>query len=129
VESYPYPVKEGQRYINLNPGRSHPKRKGIEGLYANTTRYKKYSIFWAINAVTTVNTVEFATAKLYNHCETKCRYTASLQLILYNIMYTKTFCFPIMPFTQWHKGCIVTSYETTLKAQQCNHSWYLIHTF
>jgi len=20
VESYPYPVKEGQRYINLNPG-------------------------------------------------------------------------------------------------------------
>jgi len=21
VESYPYPVKEGQRYINLNPGR------------------------------------------------------------------------------------------------------------
>jgi len=23
VESYPYPVKEGQRYINLNPGRLH----------------------------------------------------------------------------------------------------------
>jgi len=21
VENYPYPVKEGQRYINLNPGR------------------------------------------------------------------------------------------------------------
>jgi len=30
VESHPYPVKEGQQYINLNPGRlflfsSHPK--------------------------------------------------------------------------------------------------------
>jgi len=22
VESYPYPVKEGQRYINLNPGKT-----------------------------------------------------------------------------------------------------------
>jgi len=31
VESYPYPVKEGQRYTNLNPG-SHPKGKGIEKL-------------------------------------------------------------------------------------------------
>jgi len=30
VESYPYPVKEGQRYINLNPGRlvaQQPKRR------------------------------------------------------------------------------------------------------
>jgi len=31
VESYPYPVKKGQRYINLNPGRHFvqqpPKRK------------------------------------------------------------------------------------------------------
>jgi len=31
VESYQYPVKEGQRYININPGRqlfsSHPKRE------------------------------------------------------------------------------------------------------
>jgi len=31
VESYPYTVKEGQRYINLNPGRlfvqQPPKRK------------------------------------------------------------------------------------------------------
>jgi len=30
VESYPYPVKKGQRYINLNPGRlllnSHSKK-------------------------------------------------------------------------------------------------------
>jgi len=29
VESYPYPVKEGQRYINLNPGRlfvPHPHK-------------------------------------------------------------------------------------------------------
>jgi len=36
VESYPYPVKEGQRHSNLNPGRlfvhSHPKGKGIERL-------------------------------------------------------------------------------------------------
>jgi len=36
VESYRYPVKEGQRYINLNPGRllfsSHPTGKGIERL-------------------------------------------------------------------------------------------------
>jgi len=37
VESYPYPVKEGQRYINLNPGRlfvQQPpkKRKGMERL-------------------------------------------------------------------------------------------------
>jgi len=31
VESYPYPVKEGQRYINLNPGRlfvQQPPKKG-----------------------------------------------------------------------------------------------------
>jgi len=31
VESYPYPVKEGQRYINLNPGRlfvQQPPTKG-----------------------------------------------------------------------------------------------------
>jgi len=31
VESYPYPVKEGQLYINLNPGRlsvQQPPRKG-----------------------------------------------------------------------------------------------------
>jgi len=31
VESYPYPVKEGQRYINLNPGRlfvQHLPKKG-----------------------------------------------------------------------------------------------------
>jgi len=37
VESYPYPVKEGQRYINLNSGRlfvhSHPKGKGIDRQY------------------------------------------------------------------------------------------------
>jgi len=37
VESYAYPVKEGQRYINLNPGRlfvqQPPKKeKGIERL-------------------------------------------------------------------------------------------------
>jgi len=37
VESYPYPVKEGQRYINLNPGppfcsAATQKRKGIESL-------------------------------------------------------------------------------------------------
>jgi len=40
VESYPYPVKQGQRYINLNPGRlfvQQPpklpqKGKGIERL-------------------------------------------------------------------------------------------------
>jgi len=36
VESYPYPVNEGQRHINLNPGAflfsSHPKGKGIERL-------------------------------------------------------------------------------------------------
>ena len=31
VESYPYPVKEGQWYINLNPGRrfvQQPHKKG-----------------------------------------------------------------------------------------------------
>jgi len=31
VESYPYPVKEGQQYINLNPGRlfvQQPPKKG-----------------------------------------------------------------------------------------------------
>ena len=31
VESYPYPVKEGQRYIDLNPGHlfvQHPPKKG-----------------------------------------------------------------------------------------------------
>ena len=31
VESHPYPVKEGQRYINLNPGRlfvQQPPKKG-----------------------------------------------------------------------------------------------------
>jgi len=31
VESYSYPVKEGQRYINLNPGRlfvQHPPKEG-----------------------------------------------------------------------------------------------------
>jgi len=36
VESYPYPVKEGQQYINLNLAaflfNSHPKRKWIERL-------------------------------------------------------------------------------------------------
>ena len=36
VESYPYPVKEGQRYINLNPGRlfvqQPPKKRKIKGL-------------------------------------------------------------------------------------------------
>jgi len=37
VESYPYPVKEGQQYITLNPGRlfvqQPPKKgKGIERL-------------------------------------------------------------------------------------------------
>jgi len=26
VESYPYPVKEGQQYINLNPGRLFVKQ-------------------------------------------------------------------------------------------------------
>jgi len=33
VESYPYPVKAGQRYINLNPGRlfvQQPPKKGKE---------------------------------------------------------------------------------------------------
>jgi len=31
MESYPYPVKEGQQYINLNPGRlfvQQPPKKG-----------------------------------------------------------------------------------------------------
>jgi len=31
MQSYPYPVKEGQRYINLNPGRlfvQQPPKKG-----------------------------------------------------------------------------------------------------
>jgi len=31
VKSYPYPVKEGQRYIDLNPGRfsvQQPRKKG-----------------------------------------------------------------------------------------------------
>jgi len=37
VESHPYPVKKGQRYINLNPGRlfcsaATQKGKGIEML-------------------------------------------------------------------------------------------------
>jgi len=37
VESYPYPVKDGQQYINLNPGRlfcslATRKGKGIERL-------------------------------------------------------------------------------------------------
>jgi len=37
VESYPYPEKEGQQYINLNPGHlfcsaATQKRKGIERL-------------------------------------------------------------------------------------------------
>ena len=34
VESYHYPVKEGQRYININPGhlsvQQPPKGKGVE---------------------------------------------------------------------------------------------------
>jgi len=38
VETYPYPVKKGQRYINLNPGRlfvqQPPKRgKGSRGSF------------------------------------------------------------------------------------------------
>jgi len=37
VESYPYPVKEGQRYINLNPGffvQQPPKKeKGARGSF------------------------------------------------------------------------------------------------
>jgi len=38
VESYPYPVKEGQRYINLNPVAflfsSHPKNgNGLRGSF------------------------------------------------------------------------------------------------
>jgi len=37
-ESYPYPVKEGQRYINLIPGRVYvqkppKKRKGSRGSF------------------------------------------------------------------------------------------------
>ena len=28
MESYPYPVKEGKRYINLNPGKGEKRRKG-----------------------------------------------------------------------------------------------------
>jgi len=39
VESYPYPVKEGQRYINLNPGRlfvqQQPKRERDREAYLN----------------------------------------------------------------------------------------------
>jgi len=40
VESYPYPVKEGQRYINLNPGRlfvqQPPKKeKGSRGSFTS----------------------------------------------------------------------------------------------
>jgi len=41
VESYPYPVKEGQRYINLHPGhlfvQQPPKRKGIARLVSIIT--------------------------------------------------------------------------------------------
>jgi len=37
VESYPYPVKEGQRYINLKPGclsvQQPPKKKGSKGSF------------------------------------------------------------------------------------------------
>jgi len=38
VESYPYPVKEGKRYINLNPGnlflqQPPKKRKGSRGTF------------------------------------------------------------------------------------------------
>jgi len=39
VESYPYPVKEGQRYINLNPGclfvQQPPKREGDREAHLN----------------------------------------------------------------------------------------------
>jgi len=38
VESYPYPVKEGQQYINLNPGclfiQQQPKKgTGLKGTF------------------------------------------------------------------------------------------------
>ena len=39
VKSYPYPVKEGQRYINLNPGsrfvQQPPKREKDRKAYLN----------------------------------------------------------------------------------------------
>jgi len=43
VESYPYPVKEGQRYINLNPGRvfvqQPPKREKDPEAHLNYVTY------------------------------------------------------------------------------------------
>jgi len=52
VESYPYPVKEGQRYINLNPGRlfvqQPPKRerdrenRENRENYSNRARSERY---------------------------------------------------------------------------------------
>jgi len=36
VQSYPYPVIEGQQYINLNPGRlfiQQTPKKGLRGLF------------------------------------------------------------------------------------------------
>jgi len=50
VESYPYPVKEGQRYINLNPGRlfvqQPPKKgKGSRGSF----KLLRYHLKWADN--------------------------------------------------------------------------------
>jgi len=46
VESYPYPVTEGQRYINLNPGRlllsSHPKGEGDREAHYTATREDNY---------------------------------------------------------------------------------------
>jgi len=47
VESYPYPVKEGQRYINLNPGRlfvqQPPKRERDREAHLNyyTSTYNR----------------------------------------------------------------------------------------
>jgi len=47
VESYPYPVNEGQRYINLNPAAflfsSHPKRERDQEAHLNyyTSAYNR----------------------------------------------------------------------------------------
>ena len=46
VESYPYPVKEGQRYINLNPGClfvQQPPKKEKRSSHAYTHNNKRRS--------------------------------------------------------------------------------------
>jgi len=44
VKSYPYPVKEGQRYINLNPDRlfvQQPKKDRKDQLNYNISTYNR----------------------------------------------------------------------------------------